>query len=250
MATPLNMLDLRDIRCIAFDAVGTLIFAKPSVAKVYTQVGREFGSQLAESEITKRFRVAMNNYGDSSASMNRSHDAHTPLATSEAREKQTWKQIVRQVLCDVDDLESCFNALFDHFGRAASWRCYDDVATSLDTLRRLRYKIAIASNFDVRLNKVCDGKPELASISVRVISSLIGYRKPSPLFYEGLLRETRCLPAQVLMVGDNEECDVNGANAAGINAIQICRGSYSFSQSQSYVTSLTQLIDVLKERKA
>src|SRR5690242_19135584 len=42
-------------RCIAFDAVGTLIRPVPSPGEVYYRVAREFGSRLSPEEIARRF---------------------------------------------------------------------------------------------------------------------------------------------------------------------------------------------------
>ena len=234
-----------DIRCVAFDAVGTLIFARPSVAEIYTEIGCRFGSRLSESDVGKRFRQAMTRFDNTSTAAD---DGTARFSTNEAQERTAWKEIVENVLDDVDDLDGCFGELFDHFARPTSWRCFDDVAATLGTLRRRGYEIAIASNFDDRLNSVCDGMQELESIGVRVISSQVGYRKPSRLFYERLLRETRCVPAQLLMVGDDDLSDISGAVAYGINAIQICRDQATRSQTPTQITSLTRLIDLLKER--
>ena len=47
------------IRCIAFDVVGTLLFADPPVHMAYHRIGRKFGSQLDPESVRQKFRDAM-----------------------------------------------------------------------------------------------------------------------------------------------------------------------------------------------
>ncbi|NLG83041.1 MAG: HAD-IA family hydrolase [Firmicutes bacterium] len=47
----------------------------------------------------------------------------------------------------------------------------------------------------------------------------IGHKKPSPEFFEYILADLGMEPARVVMVGDDFEMDVLGANRAGIPAV-------------------------------
>ena len=48
----------RRFRWIALDAVGTLIYAEPSVAAAYVQIGQRFGSRLSAEDVRQRFAEA------------------------------------------------------------------------------------------------------------------------------------------------------------------------------------------------
>lgn len=216
--------DPRRIRCIAFDAVGTLIHPSPPAAEAYHRFALKFGSRLPADEIARRFRAAFRatERGDIDG-----HDSSPSprLTTSEEIEFQRWKSIVTRVIDDIADCDGCFADLFRHFALPESWGCFSDVAETLERLRRGGIRIALASNFDGRLHAVSDGIPEIRDISCRVISSEVGYRKPSPEFFAALLARLDCRPEELLMVGDDRENDSDGAGISGIPAVLINRRS-------------------------
>ena len=72
-----------------------------------------------------------------------------------------------------------------------------------------------------------DGLPNLSRIELRIISSLVGHRKPSPRFFESLLARASCEPTEVLFIGDKADTDVAAANAVGIPALRIDRAATS-----------------------
>lgn len=233
------------IRCVAFDAVNTLIFPDPPVKVAYSRIARKYGSRLGAEEIADRFRTA---YRHSEEADRRESDGGTApelLSTSEERERGRWEAIVATVLDDVADPAGCFAELFHYFGQPDAWRCYADVAETIETLHRRGIRTAIASNFDDRLNRVCDGLPELRTIGLRAISSLVGYRKPSPEYYRTLLKLTDCRPGELLMVGDDYENDVQGARRAGLAAIYLQRQTIADENS---ISDLRQLLEFLPSR--
>jgi putative hydrolase of the HAD superfamily len=116
------------------------------------------------------------------------------------------------------------------------------VAPTVAELARRGYTLAVASNFDGRLSAICDGRSELRSIGVHVISSLVGWRKPSAQFFESLVTSAGCLPRQVLMVGDEREHDVAAAQAVGLQAMHLVRGG---GGGAGTIRELTELVEIL-----
>ncbi len=206
-------------KCIAFDAVGTTIHPSPPAGEVYYRVARQFGSRLAPDEIARRFRRVFREteQGDLAA------PPEVRLVTSEAREKERWRQIVSMVIDDVPDSSLCFDELFTHFARPAAWECYPDVPAVLAHLKSAGYRLVLASNFDGRLHAVCDGIAALRNFDLRIISSEVGRRKPDRGFFKTLVDRAGCRPEEILMVGDDAANDVAGAQAAGLAAIYLNR---------------------------
>lgn len=221
------MPDLRRYRWIVFDAVGTLIYPNPSVAGAYHTAAQRFGSRLSEDEISRRFRQAF-----------RDSERAGGFVTSEAIERERWRSLVTSVLDDIRESEACFEDLFRHFASVDAWKCFPDVAATLTALQAQGFRLAIASNFDARLNGLCDGLNELRPLEKRIISSEIGIRKPSPQFYVELLRRLDCPPDEVLMVGDDVENDIRPAQAAGIEAWLVSRGSEAPAESLRNLSEL------------
>ena len=199
------------IRAVAFDAVGTLIHPDPPAAAVYAAIGQRFGSQLDVAEIRRRFGAAF-------AEQERL-DAQNSLATSEERERRRWRDIVAQVLDDVADPAGCFAELYAHFAQPDAWRVDEGAGDVLGRLQRSGLPIALASNYDHRLHGVIRGLEELAAIRTIVISSEIGWRKPSPRFFAHLTRAMDVPAKAVLYVGDDLANDFEGARQAGLTAM-------------------------------
>ena len=227
---------------IVFDAVGTLIHPDPPVAVAYGQAARHHGSFLTADDIRPRFRrvwAASETHDLAGAA---SPAATDPLATNEDRERQRWRWIVEQVIDDIADPDACFEELWQHFARPTSWSCFPDVAESLADLARAGFRLAIASNFDQRLPPICANLPALGPIQLCVVSSVVGYRKPSSHFFAALSRATNCPADRLLMVGDDFESDVAGALAAGLSARFLNRRSDSPAATDQ-IASLIELLD-------
>lgn len=211
-------------RWVIFDAVGTLIYPEPSVATAYCDIGRRFGSQVEHDDARRRFQRAYR----ASEGWDADHPLHIPpqdagLPVGEQVERARWRWIVREVLGDFENSESCFNELFDHFARPDAWRCFSDVEPALDRLSHAGFRLGVASNFDHRLNAVCDGIEELRRLERRVISSEVGHRKPSADFYRALINACAVPPGQIAMVGDDFVNDVEAARASGLQAWHVRR---------------------------
>ena len=222
-------------RCIALDAVGTLIYAEPSVSAAYALHGQRFGSRLPAEEVRRRFAEAFRRADELAV-----EKFGEPGRTNEEFERDFWRQVVQDVLPDATDPSGCFESLFEHFGQPESWRCFDDVAVTLKELGQRGYQVLIASNFDARLNRVCDGLAELRDVRRRVISSLVGYRKTHHGFYSAVVEVSECDRSEVLMVGDDLVNDVESARAAGIAAVHLQR-----DLENSELRQLSDLLEML-----
>lgn len=228
--------NVASIKWVVFDAVGTVIYPTPGVAEIYHRIGSQFGSTLSFEAVRARFKAAF-------ANASRSEEA----GTSEADEMAFWRAIVRETLPDVSDPHGCFRELFDHFGRPEAWACFDDVAPALTELQAQGYRLAVASNFDRRLHRLCDelgdGQP-LRRFEQRVISSEVGYRKPAREFFTKMLDQLRASPHEVVLVGDDLTNDVEGARAVGIRAIHLRRGHQVAIPEFEHIDELASLSEL------
>lgn len=202
-----------NVRAVIFDAVGTLIHPTPSVATVYTEFAARHGAVIAPDTIRTRFPAAFRKQ--------EAIDREADWVTSEVREKQRWRQIVTETLHEVRDAEACFRELYEHYAHPESWVVADDAPAVLETLHERGYLIGLASNLDKRLQKVIDGFPALARLlETVIISSVVGYRKPSAHFFD-VVRERlgNPPPHTIAFVGDDFDNDFIGASTAGFHAI-------------------------------
>ncbi|MEX0703426.1 MAG: HAD-IA family hydrolase [Planctomycetales bacterium] len=236
------------IRAVAFDAVGTLIFPDPPVAAVYGEIGKRHGSQRAGDDVARRFRDAFALAERETPTDRAAWDRPDVLRCDEPGERARWGTIVATVLDDADDPQACFDELFAHFARPAAWTVYPDVMECLAELKARGYRTAVASNFDARLVRLLRDLPGLQDVDVPLISSLVGYRKPSRFFYDAAAAALRLPPQELLVVGDDWENDVEGARRAGLQAVFLDR--QAATRPTSAIHSLRELLSVLDARTA
>ena len=208
-----------NVRAVIFDAVGTLSHPTPSVATVYAEFASRHGAAIAPDTIRARFPAAFRKQ--------EATDRDAGWVTSEVGERQRWQQIVTETLHEVPDAEACFRELYEHYAQPESWVVAADALAVLEALHQRGYSLGLASNLDRRLQKVIDGFPALARLrDTVIISSVVGYRKPSGRFFD-VVRERlgNPPPHTIAFVGDDFENDFNGANSAGFNAILLDESS-------------------------
>lgn len=220
---------LQNVLWVVFDAVGTVIFADPPIHMAYHRIGRKHGSAVTPEEALRRFREAF---------QSRSAPGNGILTTNEDRERAFWWEVVEAVLPDVTDKQTCFDELHAYFARPTAWGCFVDVADTLAALHALGLKLAMASNFDVRLHSVVDGHPELASVQTRVISTEVGFKKPSPDFFRALIDRCGAEPHEILMIGDDWNDDIVAARSVGLQAIHLDRSGRGEKEA---ITTLEEL---------
>ncbi|QDT56678.1 Phosphatase [Caulifigura coniformis] len=214
------------IQWVVFDAVGTLIFADPPVHMAYHRIGRKSGSEITPPLASQRFKEAIT-------------ARPATLETSAQQELEFWKSLVAKVLPDANHPEGCFQRLWEHFAAPSSWGVYADVEETLDDLKSRGIQVAIASNFDHRLHTVMNGHRELKSITRRFISSEIGWKKPSPRFFEAIVKDLDAAPSSILMIGDTLADDVHPARTAGLQALHVNRTAEPIEGSLATLSDLS-----------
>jgi putative hydrolase of the HAD superfamily len=198
------------IKAVTFDVGGTLIEPWPSVGHVYAAVAAQHGVEnLSADTLNTRFRAAWK--------------ARPGFRHS----REAWSELVDEVFLGAartPPSETFFPALYDRFAEPDAWHIFDDVLPTLNGLSSRGIKLGVISNWDERLCGLLrklklDGYFESMSISCEV-----GVPKPSPAIFEHAANALRLPANTILHIGDSLEMDVNGARAAGFNALRIHRG--------------------------
>lgn len=215
------------------------MYPQPSVADAYrTAIQRHFGCEIDSDVVRRTIRDALRNRSQTD-----------DLSTNEQAEHDFWAQLIRELSPTADGFQNCFDDLFDHFGNPEHWKCFDDVAETFRTLQKRGFEIGIGSNFDLRLNSVCDGLPQVAAATHRIISSVAGWRKPAPQFFDAVCQQLQLPAEQILLVGDDLVNDVQGAIAAGMPAVWLCRSEVQDAcpSGAIHIECLTELLPLLPE---
>jgi len=133
---------------------------------------------------------------------------------------------------------------------------YPDAAPCLRALRAQGLLVGLAGNQPARTEAVL----KAMSLDVDVIATSDGWgvKKPSPAFFERVVREAGCPPEQVLYVGDRIDNDIRPAQEAGLRTAHIRRGPWAYIVDQPEVAqrclfrldSLAQLPELLRRHNA
>ena len=196
-------------RWVIFDAADTLIFAKPDVASVYQRIASSYDVSISAEVIKERFPVAFARQ-------------FTDGIAGEQLDRERWQRVVFEVL---DTTESAiFEELWSYFEKPSSWHVFEDVEPTWRWLVERDYNVAIASNFDDRLSGIVAAKPPLNEAKHLFISSTFGYSKPNVEFFRSIERELKIENRKdLLLVGDNQRADFEGALNAGWQALHLDR---------------------------
>jgi putative hydrolase of the HAD superfamily len=227
------------IEAVLFDAVGTLIAPRQPVAGTYQAIGRRRGFSLSKEQIATRFRQAF-------ARQETADAASGDWRTSEDRERRRWREIVFEVFDGAgaaEDREALFDDLWNFFAAPSNWRVFEDVEPTLASLGERGVAVKIASNFDVRLERIARELPPLGGCQHLFISSQVGFRKPGRSFFRAVEASLGIAPDRLLLVGDDRVNDVDGARACGWKTVLLDRNAQS--RVKFSIGSLTDVLAML-----
>jgi putative hydrolase of the HAD superfamily len=196
------MESVRPRRACLIDALGTTV----SLAPPWERVHPELGAGLPEERVRSAFRAEMGYYA-----------AHAHAA-SDAERLADLRRRCAELLAEGLGREVSVEALMGSIAFAA----YPDAAPALSVLRPGGLRVVCVSNWDYELEGVLERIGLGGCFDGVVASALAGARKPDPAIFAAGLRVAGCEADEAVHVGD-DDVDVEGAHAAGIDVLRIGR---------------------------
>jgi len=133
---------------------------------------------------------------------------------------QFLKAVARRMNWQIS--EETFAALAQDFTYNTSrYAWYEDVPAFLPNWHE-KYKMGMLSDAMPSFRYVVDHHPAHAHFDALVISTEIGAGKPDAKMYLTICEKLGVSPEDCLFV-DDRECNLNGAMAVGMRAVQMCR---------------------------
>lgn len=215
------------IQGCSFDAAGTLIHLAEPVGASYHRIALPFEIESDPEAIERAFRAVWK---------------RTPPPFSASRflphsdEKTWWHQLVRKVFeesgargIEGDRFDPFFEKLYDHFEAPGTWTAYPGTR---EVLARVSSKIpcVVLSNFDHRLRRILDDLELAKYFEAIILSSEVKASKPSPRMFDRVAEHFGCPREAILHVGDDPDCDGEGASQAGMKFFRVHRGGESLSR--------------------
>jgi putative hydrolase of the HAD superfamily len=234
------------IRAILFDFGGTLMYGRrdwaPIIAKAdeaLTDYLRSQGMEINLNTFPTEFRKRLDEYFKQ-----REQDL---LET-------TYTFVLRELLREkgYDDvppstLRRALDTLFAV--TQTNWALEEDAIPALQQLRSLGYHLGIISNAgdDDDVQQLARRFGITEYFDFILTSAACSYRKPHPRIFEMALSHWYCPPNEAVMVGDNLDADIRGAQQAGIYGIWISRRASPEMEKQEQVqpdASLSTLLEL------
>lgn len=208
-------------RAVLFDAAGTLFRLRAPVGAVYASAALAHGLSSSPDLapcIETGFRTQF-------PAMPRPRYRPGDLAHNEAEDRRWWRQLVQRVMQDFGplDFDPFFDTVYALFARPEAWELFPEVPGVLRELRRRGLRLAIVSNFDARLLPVCEGLGLRNQVDGITYAAEAGAAKPDAEIFALALRRLELDARAALHVGDSLEEDVEGARAAGLDALWVHR---------------------------
>ncbi len=206
-------------RAITFDATRTLIHS-PRLVEIYAEVLARHGVEAPVDEVRRLLPVVWQEL-DCATTVGRDRFAAHPEGP-----RGWWRHYLDRLVEHLGGPRpSPFAAaeLYHRFGEAGTWEVYPEVAATLAALARMDLALAVVSNWDERLAPLLEALDLGRYLSVVVVSSEVGVEKPDPRIFLAALDRLGVEPAAAVHVGDSAREDVEGALAAGMEALHLVR---------------------------
>lgn len=198
---------------LLLDAAGTLLRPAESVVRTYARFADRFGSAATEASIAAALPTIM--------------QRARPLRALRPDWRPYWAEVVERCTGCADP--ALLDALLEYFGRADAWEVTVGARACALAVAERGMKVAVVSNWDLRLRGTLQDLGVLEWIDVAVISAEVGVEKPLPGIFARACARLEVEPAAALHVGDDAGDDVAGARAAGCAALHWPREVGSFA---------------------
>jgi len=228
--------NLLTIRCVTFDAGGTLITPYPSVGSIYSEVLANHGLTADPVVLERLFKerfLEMRN---------------AQKLVSEESEKEFWRKLVFSVLelyFGQGYYEVIFEEMFQTFAQPERWKLMPGAVFAVNRLHSQNIRTAVLSNADSRFHQVLDGLGIGNLMEKIFISSEIGKEKPDPAVFRHVESVLSLESHQLLHIGDSLLHDVYGASNAGWKSVLFSNDNSDRFQTISDLRSLPDLLTPL-----
>ena len=238
------------IRAILFDFGGTLMYGR----RDWTPVVAKADDMLTEHLIKQGMEI---NPGTFPIEFRKKLDDYFKQREKDLLET-TYTFVLRELLKNkgYDDVSSnvlrtALDTLFSV--TQTNWTLEEDAIPTLQKLRGMGYNLGIISNAgdDKDVQQLARGFGITEYFDFILTSAACSYRKPHPRIFELALSNWYCPPNEAVMVGDNLDADIRGAQEAGVYGIWINRRAHPDMEKQEQVqpdaslSSLSELPSIL-----
>jgi putative hydrolase of the HAD superfamily len=211
---PFAKIALMAPRAILLDALGTLLAIDDPVARLLVQLRERHAIEVAPERAALALRAEMSHYREhcvQASDAERLHALRLDCAAIVGRELGGAAAALEPA------------ALLPTLLASLRFVPYADVLPALERWRAAGARLVVASNWDVSLHQVLRESGLAEHLDAVATSAEVGASKPSGELFAAALALAGVDARQAVHVGDSFGEDVEGARAAGIEAVWLRR---------------------------
>jgi FMN phosphatase YigB (HAD superfamily) len=208
---------MRLVRGVIFDVDGTLVALRASIGELYAEALRLHGYDVSAHELE---RAAVQEWV---AFENEYLNVADEYATQPSREVLVWCEFVRRVLQraapELSKRWDLIGEVYNFFSRGSSRRAIDGALDVCQALSARSIRVVAATNNDQRTVTVLSEMGFAPFFSDIITAGDLGWKKPSPKFFQGISERIQLPVAELLHVGNNHHFDVVAARDTGMQSV-------------------------------
>ena len=219
------------------DALGTLVSLEPPAPRLRSELALRFGLAVSQAQAEQAIAAEIAYYR---AHLGEGRD-DAGLETLRARcagvlSRELERALARNVPTGPEMIEALLASL--------QFTAFSDARPALDELHALGLRLVVVSNWDVSLGDVLGRLGLTTWLDAVVTSAAVGAAKPDPAIFERGLAAAGVGPDEATHVGDSVREDVDGARAAGIEAVLVSRDEPTATDSQTEIVTVRTLLEL------
>jgi len=228
---------MTDLKAVLFDAGNTLIWLDhPFIVQLLREHGVETTMEgLMEAEYAAKLLM--------------DQMAREGATDERARGRVFFAEIFRRVGLAEAAFPTVAQRMFARHAERNLWGgVRERTAETLDELRRRGYRLGVISNADGRAEEALDAVGLRPHFELVIDSGLVGIDKPDPRIFRLAAERMGIQPGEAVYVGDIYEIDVQGARAAGMDAILVDPLWKWDDRDCPRIRAIHDLLDLLPDR--
>ena len=230
------------IKALFFDWFNTLARYEPPREELQSQALEEFGFHVPPQKIIPALLIADRDYFEENAISpvrKRSPEEQAKIYT------HYQKTILTEAGVNVSGEPDMFVKIMQRvqqLSQGMSFTLFDDVLSTLKTLREQNLTLGLLTNLDRDMKPICRELGLEPYIDFIVSSGEVGVDKPKPQIFLAALQQAGVNASEAVHVGDQYKLDVIGAMGVGITPILLDRYNlYPEVSDCPRIHSLTEL---------
>jgi HAD superfamily hydrolase (TIGR01549 family) len=209
------------IKGVFFDAAQTLFDLHPSYAGAFAEVCCDFGYSVSAENVAAVLPAIKHQ------ELERIRRGEGLCVTPETLIER-WVNLNHQIFTSVGvdgDAQSLAEEMERRFETGKYSRLYPETNATIALLAKAGYRMGIISNGTVGMKNCIEYLGLNQLMEFVLVSAIEGWEKPAPAMFERAIVLTGLAPDEILFIGDNYVCDIEGAAAVGMGVVYLQRNS-------------------------